>query len=521
MKGKSDLSQLAALLEHYFHEKEASAPSAVPGWLTALIPKSVTNNPEKIAGLIGKIARTGTNRADSAAEMIQLIYQHRANTHFKQRLKSLNTAILQEFSIDPQLHLNWKDVLYGANYHTAISAHWTELNVNFRSDVPINLGDGRQHRCQSSHPYAAAAMSTTFFSNSKDILQRNQQGIDATTTHIMDSCICAYRSAGNSLSCFFLAMADGLGGHTGDPAEDWRISRASYFASKQAIRLLATFTSPNELKQNIAQVIQQIDAEIRRKNSNSGGSTTLTCAAVYKQENQMRVIGFNIGDSMLVSWHPKTRTLKTLLPGRQLVQQMGQGPAYFPSNYNIETEVDIIDVTLPIDTLLIPFTDGLIDAFKTNTDFQLKGDKKYSIVSLDPGDIMSTLDKINDRSTMKECVDILMQEMIHRTETKRLELVARSQRATTQLSELENNTDERHALANEKKQISLDYDSAYNDFQAKILTQAEYVAKKTELDARKVLLQQRERAYNARFSELQSESVIRHGDDLGLMVIKF
>ncbi|MBX9586518.1 MAG: hypothetical protein K2X50_04595 [Gammaproteobacteria bacterium] len=390
-----------------------------------------------------------------AAAIEQKIYSHRDKPEFKKNLKIFEIQLKNVFNTyleKENANSNWKDIIYGGSTSKALSAHATELQVNFNSETPIDKSSRQKESSINGGDFTdpdsnivAATTGTTFFTNSLQVLARSEKSAldsNLSVTHVMDSCLVAHRSYQyNATRKINLAMADGLGGHTGDKAKDTRVSRASYFGCKHAIRLCSTYYDPDALKANLKTIIQNVGAEILIKNNGSRESTSLTCANVFpisggwSQPLKQRVIGANIGGSMLVAWNPKTQTITTLLPGRQLVQNAAQGPV-LPSNYTVETDLDIVDVTLDQGTVLIPFTKGMLGSFNTITKQETKNDKNYNMVEINPEWIVPILRTLNPNASAKTIVNTLMQHVMDQAEKDRSALVQQSETAKAVLAEL-------------------------------------------------------------------------------------
>ncbi len=469
-----------------------------------------------------------------AAAIEQKIYSHHNKPDFKNNLKVLEKQLKIKFNLPHDSPSNWKDIIHGANYTKVIGARATELQVNFDSQAPIDTKSRQQESAvdNSNDPasrVAAATTGTTFFTNSQQVLARSEKSAlnsNLSVTHVMDSCLIAHKSYGyNASRRIYLAIADGLGGHTGDKAEDTRISRASYFGCKHAIRLCSTYDDADTLKANLKTIIKNVGDEILLKNKGQRESTSLTCATVFPVSEgwgrSQRVIGANIGDSMLVAWNPKTNTVSTLLPGRHLVQNIGQGPAHLPANYNLETDLDMVDVTLEQGTVLIPFTDGMLGSFNTITKQETRNGIDYNVYEIDPKWIVPILSGLAPNASAKEIVATLMQHVMAQAESDRRTLNQEAETAKTDLAQVEKVQKlAREAISGNRRQIDVQFQAFFEMKQNGAMTEEEYQPLKARLQEQKEALKRQEDVLNAQISELDYKTQIRSGDDIAVMAVR-
>ena len=87
-----------------------------------------------------------------------------------------------------------------------------------------------------------------------------------------------------------------------------------------------------------------------------GEGTTLLCSRIFPTKKGYRIVGFNIGDTMLCSWNLAKKKLQTLAPA--YVSETGT--AIFPSAYR-EEEITKFDELLSDDSVLFFMTDGVHD----------------------------------------------------------------------------------------------------------------------------------------------------------------
>ncbi len=414
---------------------------------------------------------------------------------------------------------NWKDALLHASYQRILGAIGFVSNESISAHVPILLDTKRMQKFSGMDTQQCAALNgTTFFSNEPAVMARNNTDFKLMGTLTLDACYCARVLDGDSI---IGAVADGLGGHTGDKNEDSNISRAAYFAVKHAVRLLATFGNPDDLASQSHKIVQEIGAEIKHKLKGSGESVTLTCFRTYRNKDMLRVIGINVGDGMLAAWHGTSGQFQTLLPGRQLIQRMGQGPAHLPGNYDPACDIDNIDLILPLDTVLMPMTDGIAELFPLIHQQKIEHGKNYELTLFNDVEMSATLKHISRGDCPNEIIDALHKEIIRRVETRRVQLLEQSDIATKQLAEMKKNDIDGLALSNEKTEIDLAYENLYK-MKGQNTTDATLISEmRLSLDQKKLKWRERQEEYAMKRSNLQASEAIRDGDDLTIMAIQY
>ena len=337
----------------------------------------------------------------------------------------------------------------------------------------------------------------------------------------MDSCLCAYHHENGKLKRIYMAMADGLGGHLGDKEEDRRISKASYFGCKHAIRLCSMHDDPDTLKKELPGIIEKVGNEVFCKNNNSHESTTLTCATVFKQGNQSRVIGVNIGDSMLAAWNPKTQELITLLPARHSVTQIGEGPAPLPASYNINTDIDLVDYTLSSDCVLIPFTDGMTGPFNTIIKEEIRDNKKYKVFNLDPEWVKALLGQLGSNPSAQAIVQTLMTAVMQQAEQDRTNLNNNHDTALTDVQRVKDEQeDSRKRIDEAKKDLNGLFESLYAQQERKDITADDYNLKRAPLNERRKTLDKETAELNEKLASHEQHLQITYGDDIGVMAVR-
>lgn len=518
MKVKTGFDEFREILEKYFlsDNNKSSNVMALFNLFYKPILSPTANDTAK--SILIKLSQAD-GRIVITFEILRIIYQYLNTDNCREKAIALKLAIRNIQQNDDNSDLNWKDVLFGANYYKLLSAKYSSLEVDFRLGTNMTESGSRLQIVNSNSDNMSLVMGTTFCTNSKAALERNKQSDDFVTTHLLDSCYSA-RISRNDFEQIMIAVADGLGGHTGDISEDIRISKTSYFACKHAIRLCSLYHNPDQLKKQIPQIIAAIVCELKLKNPKYTDSTSLTCTVIYKYAEFSRIIGFNIGDSMLATWHPESKKLKTLLPGRHLTQMMGQGPAYLPANFTIDLDVDIIDEEVLPNTLVIAFTDGLTDVFNTFTTEERKDDRKYKLFHLEENDISTILSKVGIFCSSQDYARTLSKEILNRGESKRIQLAEDVREVNTKINDLKFDTSIISSITEEKSTLTESFDVLHQSWKDKIICDVEYNNQKEALMIRKKALQEKEQAYLNYQNELQAKSEIKWGDDLAIMMFK-
>ncbi len=381
------------------------------------------------------VGDNGEDRIQFAKTLENHIYQHRDKSIFKERLSEFSQQMVRlrkndtlREKIPNEATPNWKDIIYSARYTRLISTRSTQLHVNIDSTLPIDFASRQKQSTtvnisstDSPASNVATRVGTTFFTNSQNVLARyDKSTIDPNLSivPISNSCFAAYHSVNQQTGRIHLAMADGLGGNTGNKNDDARISRASYFGCKHAIRLCSRHYDPSELKENFEKIIQHVIEEIKIKNRGIYKSISLICASVYKGpgDNVLEVAGVNISENLLVAWNPNTKTVETILPRLKLVSD----------NPNTDTECNIVHKALTHGTVLIPFSNDMLGIFNTITREEERNGKKYYVSEINPNWIIPILRPLPANASSKDIVQTLMQHVMAQAETDRKALINQS-----------------------------------------------------------------------------------------------
>ena len=118
------------------------------------------------------------------------------------------------------------------------------------------------------------------------------------------------------------------------------IARAAHFAVKGGVRFLSAYHQPDTLANDLVPIIDALKHEVFSKSP--GEDTTVACSSGIPVEDGFRIVGFNIGDNMVVAWGScnKRATIFSHLDAVRLAQLL------FPSSFRA-FEVEIVDTIIP------------------------------------------------------------------------------------------------------------------------------------------------------------------------------
>lgn len=336
----------------------------------------------------------------------------------KQRYSALKNAITFSFESTQ----NWKDCLLGITLVDKQKGCYVEIKPNYDSDNTITFNPLRFKEIFSDTQSAFAITGSSFTTNSPAILQRTAATEDKKS-HVLDGYFSAFiiNNKAKSADEYVIAVGDGCGGHFGDSAQDKAIARASYFACKHVSRLMALYDDADTLSTLLPEIVKQTGAEVKRKLPRFiQENTTLAAARVYNHtnffsaitDNKKRVIGFSVGDSMIIAWNPKTNELVNLAPARQLNGATAQVPAPYKDH-----ELICFDTVLDEDFVLIPMTDGVHDFLPNLTKTGTYPDgAPFTEVRLDEKKMANYLSSLGLNPTVEDCLKLIATIAINNTD---------------------------------------------------------------------------------------------------------
>ncbi len=241
---------------------------------------------------------------------------------------------------------NWKNAVIKAHYIKEIDVHFPF--IQYANDVKLPITT-KERTLEYSGKDISAVFGSTFSTN-------KAHRLDDKGHHLLDAAfggICLDEKG--SFNGYALALGDGAGGHFGEPVQDKRIARAAHFATKTAVRLLSAYHSVELLQKDIQKIPSEIAQEIKAKVMGEG--STLVCCRAFPTKEGYRLLGFNLGDGMLIAWNPWDKKGISILPSH--VSEAGS--AFFPETYR-QFELQYIDTIIPNGCYLFLMSDGVHDA---------------------------------------------------------------------------------------------------------------------------------------------------------------
>jgi len=155
-------------------------------------------------------------------------------------------------------------------------------------------------------------------------------------------------------------IADGFG-HGVDDQQQTSIAKAATVAAKLLIKSLNQL-SPTDLRPEIIEgILKQIAAKVNQKANRESSCLSGITTFPALEPNKLRICGLNIGDSMVVTWNPENNTWQTLLPAHKLPG----GPATI-THFKMASECQLLDTTLPRNSVVLLLTDGFYDYLPVN-----------------------------------------------------------------------------------------------------------------------------------------------------------
>lgn len=237
----------------------------------------------------------------------------------------------------------WRDSLLGSFRGVDLKIKYPLITYSNSGDKPM-LFDERFKFSESKNQMVFSG--STFATNKKN--RMNDNG-----SYLLDAAYSAecYKRSGD-FSGFAFALADGAGGHLDDESQDKNIANAAYSATKSCVRFFSAYHQANLLKLDLPEILLSIKDKVNQKGK--GESTTLLGCRAFIEKAGFRLIGFNIGDCMMVAWDPQEERLY------QVPSQISAGAAMLPFAYR-ESEVHYIDQIFPHGTCVFLLSDGIHD----------------------------------------------------------------------------------------------------------------------------------------------------------------
>ncbi|MGE3920176.1 MAG: hypothetical protein AB7F64_04400 [Gammaproteobacteria bacterium] len=388
----------------------------------------------------------------------------------------------------------WKSKLHNDQLLTVEKIHWHSISYNNSASQIIQPTEtSRFFRTQRNINGSQLLQGTSFLTNRETLLGTQNM-------HVLDAAFSAYLlNDERTPYAALLALGDGCGGHFGEEKQDRAISRTAYFSCKQALRLMATTTSPEECLQSIPHLLANLKNEIKIKTDGFREGTTLLAVRTFPMENGMhRLVGFNIGDSLLAGYDFAHHQITTLSPAHVQMLELSQSEATanFPTSYQ-DIEIRLIDRIVSPTMHLIAMSDGIYDYLPTKQETgQYPNRAKYQSTLLDAEAINKEL---NNPENTEQLHNRLFNLAIRRLEIDRQNKLAEATEAKISL---------------EEKQTQ--FQENFNQI-IQSLNQLENSKDSTRDDNKIAELKSQQKKIREEWESLQAAQVIQLGDDVTLI----
>jgi|LakMenEpi03Aug12_release.lakeMendotaPanAssembly.Ray.scaffolds.fasta_scaffold316780_1 hypothetical protein len=383
--------------------------------------------------------------------------------------------------------------------HNKVSLYYTENSFDLNADDEKNsiTEENRLTSSTSNKGSLFAALGSSFVTNNPNRVQNSRDlSGKILPSHTLDASFAAVLPDGGSI----LAIADGCGGHQ-ETEQDKAIAYTSHYATKAASQILSRYNSAKELIVDIVEgkVIEELKHLLREKLGKKNErfitaydeGTTIGCARIFKNNSaegkqEIKVAGFNIGDSMIVAWVPSTKSFVTLAYARtRILNDRGsEGTAIFPNAYDKE-EVMTFCRPLPADAIIMGFTDFIHEHLPSKNETIKMRDHLVHAAILDEDYMVELLSAAPQDATASDFCQVIIRDAFKRADEQVKVLRERSKIAKVNAKEVEA----------EINQLFQDKTQSAEDIKASTLF--------------------RER--RALFEALSADAYIQHGDDLGVV----
>jgi hypothetical protein len=281
-----------------------------------------------------------------------------------------------------------------------ISLHHAVCAYNLSAADPVNkISKADRLTTMEKSSYRGSqftAMGSTFFTNNQTRITESFKDNKPIPTHVLDAAYTAILPNGDAC----IAIGDGCGGHKEDP-QDEAIAYMAHAATKAAVQELAPYSSGSKLNEDIAnrRVVERIKAlTIQKFETKYNGkfkdryateATTLACARTFQHTvteklNVIKVVGFSVGDSLLVAWSPSKKEFTTLCASRnKLDWDMREEVAMFPKRFG-DKELQPFTAFLELDAVIIGLTDCVKDHIPCDSEIIRTGCKLLHMPSFSP-----------------------------------------------------------------------------------------------------------------------------------------
>lgn len=324
---------------------------------------------EQKASIIAELLVTQAAQSSEDLMAILTFLKHRFH-HYKaqpqgqsqapiiERIQLLKSALKDAKS-------TWWEAFQPQVSQVVIDQTFIPLRFNPSSAYPIIDNPARFLKAVDKAGQYYALQGSTFCTNHDTVIERNKTPDGAFQSHVLDAVYTIQLQTKDGLpNGYCVALSDGCGGHFGEAAQDKAIATTARKAAKYAAQVMAACKDADGLYQAMPQIITQVDGFIRLMQTTSQykEGSTLVCYRAFMQPHGIRLVGFNIGDSMLVSYGTSVNQFNTLSPARTFVSQINgtEATAIFPISYKPE-DIAFFDVKSAEDMMVFALSDGVYE----------------------------------------------------------------------------------------------------------------------------------------------------------------
>lgn len=335
---------------------------------------------------------------------------------------------LLKWHLAGKTHRNWKDALYGSlavdRSSCRMGSRLLDHDANHlyhigyqekTSPVTWFTGAPNAHFTDCRH----VIIGNTFATNQPSLLEKMGSVHDnqPATAHR------EYPDAADSgfiinqhRRCIGIAFALA---HTSTPPSVERkqlhhLARTCRFAVRHSIRLASqSYNDPENFKADLPTLAKNnLQEELYLKTQNAGERIELLTARSFLVDREnIRLIGMNIGQSILVGWNHYENKVYPISAGRIGKHKNQFVPILIPSkSAQGIPDLRIFDITVPSDTLFIALSHGLWENLPTQQRTHFNGIREYVEYTLDASWLKETL---ADCETSRSCTNKLTELGLH------------------------------------------------------------------------------------------------------------
>ncbi|MBA3537351.1 MAG: hypothetical protein H0T84_12215 [Tatlockia sp.] len=363
----------------------------------------------------------------------------KGDEQINQKIELLKNEIINsDLNTDKNPYRNWKDVLLNidSSYQPISCTFLEQKRIYPDIEKPISLTNEERFKTSRKKNVCTISGSSFATDNTK---QRLEDTLDESgkpkESAILDASYTASISDG-----WVIAVTDGCGHHDTEIKNE-AIGRTSYFAAKNACRLMAGYADADSLRKNLHELKERVNKELpvkvrahrnqslRPRNTWELDKTTLACGRAFHMDNgNFRFVGLNIGDSMLITYNSRSKSFETIAKARQIFRGFGHAsPAALPG-LCMDNEVVTFDVSLPEGSIVFGLTDGVWDYLPTQENSDENQDLNGFIeTEIDFTRMMADTNfKLPRQVTASRLTKAIADYSLYRTEQERINRIAKA-----------------------------------------------------------------------------------------------